>query len=266
MRRLERAAALDAPGRAIGRAVRSQLRTGTVKDLISGTWLGNSPHPPPVDAVIGPLLSASVLDLLSSESRAGSRRLLQVGLAAAVATLFTGLNDWGDAQPASASVRRVGLLQAGGTMSALALGHTAFIVERGMDGFESGERYDTMGLRGNDLRQLYFNDLRIPPENVLGEPGDGFRIAMEILNNGRMSLGTGSVGLAKRLLDLTIEHVTECHQFGRPLADFDMVEGKIGWMVSYLFGLEAMAYLTTAGARRFVCAASKNPRRTRANE
>ncbi len=123
--------------------------------------------------------------------------------------------------------------------------HTAFIVERGMEGFESGERYDTMGLRGNDLRPLYFKDVRIPPENVLGEPGDGFRIAMEILNNGRMSLGTGSVGLAKRLLDLTIEHVTERHQFGRPLADFDMVEDKIGWMVSYLFGLESMAYLTT---------------------
>src|SRR5207302_9256569 len=72
--------------------------------------------------------------------------------------------------------------------------HTAFIVERGMKGFEVGERYDTMGLRGNDLRRLYFKDLRIPPENVLGEPGEGFRTAMQILNNGRLSLGTGSVG------------------------------------------------------------------------
>src|SRR5699024_4092297 len=78
-----------------------------------------------------------------------------------------------------------------------------------------------------------------------GKPGDGYRIAMQILNNGRMSLGTGSVGLAKRLLDLAIEHVTERRQFGQPLADFDMVEDKIGWMVSYLCGLESMAYLTT---------------------
>jgi acyl-CoA dehydrogenase family protein 9 len=69
---------------------------------------------------------------------------------------------------------------------------------------------------------------------------------MQILNNGRMSLGTGAVGLAKRLLDLTIEHVQERRQFGKPLADFDMVEDKIGWMVSYLFGLESMAYMTTA--------------------
>jgi acyl-CoA dehydrogenase family protein 9 len=123
--------------------------------------------------------------------------------------------------------------------------HTAFILEKGMEGFETGPRYDTMGLRGNDLRPLYFKDVRIPPENVLGEPGDGFRIAMQILNNGRLSLGTGSVGAAKWLLDEAIDHVNTRQQFGRPLADFELVQDKIGWMVSYLFGLESMAYLTT---------------------
>jgi acyl-CoA dehydrogenase family protein 9 len=123
--------------------------------------------------------------------------------------------------------------------------HTAFILEKGMEGFETGPRYDTMGLRGNDLRPLYFKDVRIPPENVLGEPGEGFRIAMHILNNGRLSLGTGSVGAAKWLLDEAIDHVNVRQQFGRPLADFELVQEKIGWMVSYLFGLESMAYLTT---------------------
>jgi acyl-CoA dehydrogenase family protein 9 len=123
--------------------------------------------------------------------------------------------------------------------------HIALILEQGMEGLEVGERYDTMGLRANDLRRLYFKDLRVPPENVLGEPGDGFRIAMHVLNNGRMSLGTGSVGGAKRVLDLAIEHVKERRQFGHPLADFELVQDKIGWMVSYLFGLESMAYLTT---------------------
>src|SRR5213592_1304299 len=57
--------------------------------------------------------------------------------------------------------------------------HIALILEKGMKGFEAGERYDTMGLRGNDLRPLYFKDVRVPPENVLGEPGEGFRIAMQ---------------------------------------------------------------------------------------
>jgi acyl-CoA dehydrogenase family protein 9 len=123
--------------------------------------------------------------------------------------------------------------------------HIALIVEKGMDGFEVGERYDTMGLRANDLRQLYFKDVRIPPENVLGEPGEGFRIAMSILNNGRLSLGTGSVGASKWLLDRIIGHVKERRQFGMPLADFELVQEKIGWMVSHTFGLESMAYLTT---------------------
>src|SRR5918997_3465937 len=123
--------------------------------------------------------------------------------------------------------------------------HTAFIVEKGMEGFEAGHRYDTMGLRGNDLRQLHFNDVRIPPENVLGEPGKGFRMAMHILNNGRLSLGTGAVGASKRILDSIIGHVKERRQFGMPLADFELVQDKIGWLVSYTFGIESAAYLTT---------------------
>jgi acyl-CoA dehydrogenase family member 9 len=122
--------------------------------------------------------------------------------------------------------------------------HIALIVEQGMDGFEVGERYDTMGLRGNDLRRLQFNDVRVPAENVLGEPGQGFRIAMEVLNNGRIGLGTGSVGASKRLLDLAIDHVTERRQFDRPIAEFELVQDKIAWMVSYLFGLESLTYLT----------------------
>jgi acyl-CoA dehydrogenase family protein 9 len=102
-----------------------------------------------------------------------------------------------------------------------------------------------MGLHGNDLRELHYHGIRVPPENMLGERGEGFRIAMHVLNNGRLSLGTGSVGGAKRLLNLAIDHVRERRQFGMPLADFELVQDKIGWMVSYLFGLESMAYLTT---------------------
>jgi len=123
--------------------------------------------------------------------------------------------------------------------------HIALILEPDMDGFEVGERYDTMGLRANDLRQLHYNDIRVPPENVLGEPGEGFRIAMHILNNGRLSLGTGSVGCSKWLLDGIIEHVREREQFGRPIGDFELVQEKIGWMVAFTFGLESMAYMTT---------------------
>src|SRR3954467_6145496 len=123
--------------------------------------------------------------------------------------------------------------------------HIALIVTPDMDGFEVGDRFDTMGLRANDLRRLKFNDVRVPAENVLGESDQGFRIAMHILNNGRLSLGTGSVGASKWLLDRIIAHVKERRQFDTPLADFELVQEKIGWMVAHTFGLESMAYLTT---------------------
>ena len=124
-------------------------------------------------------------------------------------------------------------------------GHVALLVEGDWEGVDSPKRYDTLGLKANQLRHLTFNDVRVPPENVLGEPGDGFRIAMHVLNNGRMSLGTGSVGAMKQVLDLAIEHTSDREQFGRPLADFELVEEKISWMTSYLYGLESMCYLAT---------------------
>lgn len=123
--------------------------------------------------------------------------------------------------------------------------HVALVVEPEMDGFEAPFRYDTLGLRANDLRHLRFRDVRVPGENLLGEVGDGFQIAMQTLNNGRMSLGTGAVAATKQLIELGIEHTRSREQFGQPLGDFELVEEKIAWMVSYLFGLESMAYLTT---------------------
>lgn len=124
-------------------------------------------------------------------------------------------------------------------------GHVALLVEGGWDGVDAPHRYDTMGLRANDLRRVVFSDVRVPDENVLGAPGEGFSIAMEVLNNGRMSLGTGAVGAIKTLLELAVGHVRQRHQFGRPLSDFELVEEKISWMTSYAYGLESLSYLTT---------------------
>ena len=97
-------------------------------------------------------------------------------------------------------------------------------------------------LRGNDLRQLHFNDVRIPPENVLGEPGEGFRIAMQILNNGRLSLGTGSVGASKWLLDRIIKHVKERRQFGKPLIAFPRVSAKLAMMAVEIMIARQLTY------------------------
>jgi nitrite reductase/ring-hydroxylating ferredoxin subunit/uncharacterized membrane protein len=126
---LEEATVFDAPGGAVGKTVRRLLPHGGVKDALSGTWLGHAVHPPLTDVVIGSFLSASVLDLLARDSGRASERLLQVGLAAAVPTALTGLNDYGDTEIADSAVRRVGLAHATANVSALAL-YTASLVAR----------------------------------------------------------------------------------------------------------------------------------------
>lgn len=125
------------------------------------------------------------------------------------------------------------------------LGHVALVVEKGMDGLSTGPRFETLGLKANRLQRVHFDNVRVPAANLLGEAGDGFRIAMNTLNNGRMSMGTSIAGGMKRFLDLTLEHAGTRHQFGRPLIDFELVEEKAAWMTGQIYGLESMSYLTT---------------------
>ncbi|MET0989682.1 MAG: acyl-CoA dehydrogenase family protein, partial [Glaciihabitans sp.] len=125
------------------------------------------------------------------------------------------------------------------------LGHVALIVEKGMEGLETGPRFETLGLKANHLQRVRFRDVRVPAENLLGEPGDGFRIAMNTLNNGRMSMGTAISGGMKQFLELSLQHTSTRQQFGRPLSDFELVENKIAWMNTQIYGLESMSYLTT---------------------
>jgi hypothetical protein len=99
---VERSGALDAPGRALGRFVRRSLGSGVLKNAISGTWLGNSVHAPLTDAVIGPLVSASLLDLLERDNPRAAQRLVEAGLVTPVPTVLAGFNDWADAEPADA--------------------------------------------------------------------------------------------------------------------------------------------------------------------
>jgi len=124
-------------------------------------------------------------------------------------------------------------------------GHVALIVEKGMEGLSTGPRFDTLGLRANRLQRVHLNGVRVPAENLLGEPGDGFRIAMNTLNNGRMSMGTSIAGGMKRFLDYTLEHATSRRQFDRELIDFELVEEKAAGMAAQIYGLESMSYLTT---------------------
>jgi acyl-CoA dehydrogenase family protein 9 len=125
------------------------------------------------------------------------------------------------------------------------LGHVALIVEKGTEGLSTGPRFETLGLKANHLQRVHFNNVRVPAENLLGEPGDGFRIAMNTLNNGRMSMGTAISGGMKAFMQQSIEHTSSRRQFGRPLIDFELVENKIAWMNTQIYGLESTSYLTT---------------------
>jgi len=125
------------------------------------------------------------------------------------------------------------------------LGHVALIVEKGMEGLSTGPRFETLGLRANHLQRVHFKNVRVPAENLLGEPGDGFRIAMNTLNNGRMSMGTAISGGMKRFLELALEHAETRKQFDRHLIDFELVEEKLAWMAAQIYGLESSSYLTT---------------------
>src|SRR5919206_4376193 len=127
---LEETSALDAPGKAVGKAVRNALSQGAVKDALSGTWLGHAVHPPLTDVVIGSFLGASLLDVLAPDSDAAARRLIGVGIAAAVPTALTGANDWADTEVADPAVRRVGLVHAAANVTALGLYATSLAARR----------------------------------------------------------------------------------------------------------------------------------------
>jgi nitrite reductase/ring-hydroxylating ferredoxin subunit/uncharacterized membrane protein len=111
--RLEDASVVDSPAKAVGKAVRSAVAPGAVKDALSGTWLGHALHPMLTDVVIGTWTSAVLLDLVGGrDSDRAAGRLIAIGLASTPPTLATGWNDWADTEPASDAVRRVGFVHA----------------------------------------------------------------------------------------------------------------------------------------------------------
>jgi butyryl-CoA dehydrogenase len=107
-------------------------------------------------------------------------------------------------------------------------GISAFVVEKGTPGFSVGKEEDKMGLRGSDTTELVFEDCRVPAENLLGQEGDGFVIAMASLDGGRIGIASQSVGLAQACLDAAVNYARERVQFNRPISQFQ----GIRWMIS----------------------------------
>jgi alkylation response protein AidB-like acyl-CoA dehydrogenase len=121
---------------------------------------------------------------------------------------------------------------------------TGFIVERGTPGFTVGPEEHKMGIRGSSTCPLYFEDARIPVENVLGEVGRGHKIAFNILNYGRLKLGAGVLGGIKLAIEETLRFAQERKQFNTPISRFPLTREKFARMSTLAYALESMTYRT----------------------
>jgi acyl-CoA dehydrogenase family protein 9 len=117
---------------------------------------------------------------------------------------------------------------------------TAFIVEREFSGVSSGPKEDKMGIRGSCTTTVRFDNVRVPPECVLGEEGKGFKVAMAVLNNGRTGLGGGCVGAMKQLIQHSLEQASQRKQFGKSISEFQLIQEKIARMTTLCFAAEAI--------------------------
>lgn len=121
---------------------------------------------------------------------------------------------------------------------------TAFIVEKEMEGFTLGPEEKKMGIKGSSTRPLYFEDVKVPKENLLGEIGKGHRIAFNILNIGRYKLAAGSVGAAKEAVELSTKYANTRKQFETPISNFPLIRKKLAEMNIRTFAVESMVYRT----------------------
>ena len=138
-------------------------------------------------------------------------------------------------------------------------GTTAFVLEKGMQGFTSGKKENKLGMRASETAELIFDNCRVPDSNRLGQVGEGFVQAMKILDGGRISIGALSLGIAKGAYEAALKYSKERHQFGKPISEFQAIAFKLAEMATDIEASELLihkaAYLkqnnksvTTAGA------------------
>ncbi|MCS7189551.1 MAG: acyl-CoA dehydrogenase family protein, partial [Bacteroidia bacterium] len=128
---------------------------------------------------------------------------------------------------------------------------TAFLVERDFPGVSVGAEEKKMGIKGSSTRQVFFQDVPVPAENLLGEIGKGHLIAFNILNIGRIKLAAATVGSCKRLIDISVRYAKERHQFGKPIADFGAIQHKLGDMAIYTWACETATYRASADIQAY---------------
>jgi butyryl-CoA dehydrogenase/short/branched chain acyl-CoA dehydrogenase len=125
-------------------------------------------------------------------------------------------------------------------------GITSFLVERSFPGFSVGKKENKLGIRASSTCELILEDCRVPKENVLGEPGKGYKIAIETLNEGRIGIGAQMVGVAQGAYEHALRYSQERQQFGKPIAEFQAVQFVLSEMATEI---EASRLLTYNAAR-----------------
>ena len=121
-------------------------------------------------------------------------------------------------------------------------GITAFLVENSFPGFSVGKKEDKLGIRASSTCELILEDCRIPKENVLGEPGKGYKIAIETLNEGRIGIGAQMIGLARGAWGYACKYVQERRQFGKVIAEFQGIQFQIAQMATEIEAARLMVY------------------------
>ncbi len=121
-------------------------------------------------------------------------------------------------------------------------GISAFIMEKGMEGFSFGPAEKKMGIRGSATKELVFDKVKVPKENMLGRANQGFRIAMQTLDGGRIGIAAQALGLAEGAFNRTVEYVKQRKQFGRPIAQFQNTQFKIAEMATQLEAARLLVY------------------------
>ena len=120
--------------------------------------------------------------------------------------------------------------------------HSAFIVESNSKGITMGPEEVKLGIKGSSTRQIFYENVEVPVENLLGDRGQGFEIALNILNIGRIKLCSSAIGGAKNLIQQTKEYVGERKQFGKSIGEFGAIKQKIGRMKAKTFASESLMY------------------------
>jgi alkylation response protein AidB-like acyl-CoA dehydrogenase len=121
-------------------------------------------------------------------------------------------------------------------------GITAFLVERGAAGFTIGKKENKLGIRASSTCELVFEDCRVPGANVIGEVGQGYKVAIETLNEGRIGIGAQMIGLARGALDHAVAYIKERKQFGKAIAEFQAVQHQVARAATDLEAARLLVY------------------------